>query len=169
MFAIGAGLGLTLALSLMASIRERIEVADVPAVARRMGLVLVVASLSLDGVHGIRRDGERTMSQTVIAIVLCAGLFALYGLVPAPRVHGPLCGLHRRRAGATKTKEILMTSDLFPRHPTRREFLTVGTGLFVALSMPLALAAPHAPRPTLRPAHGDDRRGAGGASRPAPR
>ena len=43
-FAIGAGLGLTLALSLMASIRERIEVADVPAMARRMGLVLVVAS-----------------------------------------------------------------------------------------------------------------------------
>ncbi|MFI5311306.1 MAG: electron transport complex protein RnfA [Gemmatimonadales bacterium] len=43
-FAVGAGLGLTLALSLMASIRERIEVADVPAVARRMGLVLVVAS-----------------------------------------------------------------------------------------------------------------------------
>ena len=32
-----------------------------------------------------------------------------------------------------------MTSDLFPRHPTRREFLTIGTGLFVALSMPLAL------------------------------
>ena len=43
-FAIGAGFGLTLALSLMASIRERIEVADVPVVARRMGLVLVVAS-----------------------------------------------------------------------------------------------------------------------------
>ena len=43
-FAIGAGLGLTLALSLMASIRERIEVADVPVVAQRMGLVLVVAS-----------------------------------------------------------------------------------------------------------------------------
>ncbi|MGE5749591.1 MAG: electron transport complex protein RnfA, partial [Gemmatimonas sp.] len=43
-FAIGAGLGLTLALSLMASIRERIEVADVPVVARRMGLVLVAAS-----------------------------------------------------------------------------------------------------------------------------
>ena len=43
-FAIGAGLGLTLALSLMASIRERIEVADVPVIARRMGLVLVVAS-----------------------------------------------------------------------------------------------------------------------------
>ena len=43
-FAVGAGLGLTLALSLMASIRERIEVADVPVIARRMGLVLVVAS-----------------------------------------------------------------------------------------------------------------------------
>ncbi|HEU5358783.1 MAG TPA: Rnf-Nqr domain containing protein [Gemmatimonadales bacterium] len=43
-FAIGAGLGLTLALSLMASIRERIEVAEVPVIARRMGLVLVVAS-----------------------------------------------------------------------------------------------------------------------------
>jgi len=43
-FALGAGLGLTLALSLMASIRERIELTDVPAVARRMGLVLVIAS-----------------------------------------------------------------------------------------------------------------------------
>jgi electron transport complex protein RnfA len=43
-FALGAGFGLTLALSLMASIRERIELTDVPAVARRMGLVLVIAS-----------------------------------------------------------------------------------------------------------------------------
>ena len=43
-FALGAGLGLTLALLLMASIRERMDVADVPAMARRMGLVLVVAS-----------------------------------------------------------------------------------------------------------------------------
>jgi electron transport complex protein RnfA len=43
-FALGAGFGLTLALSLMASIRERMELADVPAVARRMGLVLIVAS-----------------------------------------------------------------------------------------------------------------------------
>lgn len=43
-FAFGAGFGLTLALSLMASIRERLELAEVPAVARRMGLVLVVAS-----------------------------------------------------------------------------------------------------------------------------
>lgn len=43
-FAIGAGLGLTLALSLMASIRERMDVADVPAIAKRMGLVMVIAS-----------------------------------------------------------------------------------------------------------------------------
>ena len=43
-FAIGAGLGLTLALTLMASIRERLDVADVPAMARRMWLVLIIAS-----------------------------------------------------------------------------------------------------------------------------
>jgi Na+-translocating ferredoxin:NAD+ oxidoreductase subunit A len=43
-FAIGAGLGLTLALTLMASIRERIDVADVPGMAKRMGLVLVVSA-----------------------------------------------------------------------------------------------------------------------------
>jgi electron transport complex protein RnfA len=36
--------GLTLALSLLASIRERMEVADVPVIARRMGLVLIAAS-----------------------------------------------------------------------------------------------------------------------------
>ena len=47
-FAIGAGLGLTLALVLMASIREDTELADVPALARGMGLVLILAgSLSL--------------------------------------------------------------------------------------------------------------------------
>ncbi|MCX5765760.1 MAG: electron transport complex subunit RsxA [Gemmatimonadetes bacterium] len=43
-FALGAGFGLTLALSLMASIRERTELTDPPVVARRMGLVLVIAS-----------------------------------------------------------------------------------------------------------------------------
>ena len=43
-FALGAGAGLTLALSLLASIRERMEVTDVPLIARRMGLVLVAAS-----------------------------------------------------------------------------------------------------------------------------
>ena len=47
-FALGAGAGLTLALVLMASIREQIEVADVPELARGMGLVLIIAgSLSL--------------------------------------------------------------------------------------------------------------------------
>jgi electron transport complex protein RnfA len=47
-FALGSGLGLTLALILMASIREHMELADVPALAKGMGIVLVVAgSLSL--------------------------------------------------------------------------------------------------------------------------
>jgi electron transport complex protein RnfA len=47
-FAVGAGLGLTLALVLMASIRERLELSDVPGLARGMGLVLILAgSLSL--------------------------------------------------------------------------------------------------------------------------
>ncbi len=47
-FAVGGGLGLTLALVLMASIRETVEIADVPAMARNMGLVLILAgSLSL--------------------------------------------------------------------------------------------------------------------------
>jgi Na+-translocating ferredoxin:NAD+ oxidoreductase subunit A len=47
-FAVGAGLGFTLALVLMASIREQLEVADVPALARGIGLVMIVAgSLSL--------------------------------------------------------------------------------------------------------------------------
>jgi len=47
-FALGAGLGLTLALVLMASIRERSELSEVPALARGMGLVLIIAgSLSM--------------------------------------------------------------------------------------------------------------------------
>lgn len=47
-FAAGSGAGLTLALLLMASIRERVELADVPDVARGTGLVLMIAgSLSL--------------------------------------------------------------------------------------------------------------------------
>ncbi|MBI1734417.1 MAG: electron transport complex subunit RsxA [Candidatus Rokubacteria bacterium] len=47
-FAVGAGLGLTLALVLMASIRESADLADVPAVTRGVALVLVIAgSLSL--------------------------------------------------------------------------------------------------------------------------
>jgi len=43
-FALGAGFGLTLALVLMASIREETELATVPSIARGMGLVLIIAS-----------------------------------------------------------------------------------------------------------------------------
>jgi len=47
-YAVGGGLGLTLALVLMASIREQTELVSVPAMARGMGLVLILAgSLSL--------------------------------------------------------------------------------------------------------------------------
>lgn len=47
-FALGGGLGLTLALVLMASIREASEIADIPSLAKGMALVLIVAgSLSL--------------------------------------------------------------------------------------------------------------------------
>jgi electron transport complex protein RnfA len=47
-FALGGGLGLILALTLMASIRERLQFADVPAVARGAALTLIIAgSLSL--------------------------------------------------------------------------------------------------------------------------
>ncbi len=59
-FAVGAGLGLTLALVLMASIRERIELADVPALARNMGLVLILAgslSLAFMGFAGLFTSG----------------------------------------------------------------------------------------------------------------
>lgn len=55
-FAVGAGVGLTLALVLMASIRESLETADVPAVTRGLGLVLVVAatlSLAFMGFAGL--------------------------------------------------------------------------------------------------------------------
>jgi electron transport complex protein RnfA len=43
-FAVGAGLGLTLALTLMASIRVRTELIDLPSVARPMAIVLIIAS-----------------------------------------------------------------------------------------------------------------------------
>jgi Na+-translocating ferredoxin:NAD+ oxidoreductase subunit A len=55
-FAIGAGLGLTLALVLMASIREQSELAAVPSLARGMGLVLIIAgtlSLAFMGFAGL--------------------------------------------------------------------------------------------------------------------
>jgi Na+-translocating ferredoxin:NAD+ oxidoreductase subunit A len=55
-FAVGAGLGLTLALVLMASIREQTELSHVPALARGMGLVLIIAgtlSLAFMGFAGL--------------------------------------------------------------------------------------------------------------------
>jgi len=55
-FALGGGVGLTIALVLMASIRETLELADVPAFARNMGLVLIIAgalSLAFMGFAGL--------------------------------------------------------------------------------------------------------------------
>ena len=55
-FAVGAGLGLTLALVLMASIRESTELSDVPDVTRGTGLVLIIAgtlSLAFMGFAGL--------------------------------------------------------------------------------------------------------------------
>lgn len=55
-YALGAGLGVTLALVLMAAIREKMELSDVPAVARNMGLVLIIAgtlSLAFMGFSGL--------------------------------------------------------------------------------------------------------------------
>ena len=47
-FALGAGIGLTLALGLMATIRERVSLSSVPALARGMAIVFMIAgSLSL--------------------------------------------------------------------------------------------------------------------------
>ena len=55
-YAVGAGMGLTLALVLMASIREEAELAPVPRIARGMGLVLILAgclSLAFMGFAGL--------------------------------------------------------------------------------------------------------------------
>lgn len=55
-YSIGAGLGLTLALVLMASIREKLEFATLPAVARGTALVLIIAgalSLAFMGFAGL--------------------------------------------------------------------------------------------------------------------
>jgi electron transport complex protein RnfA len=54
-FALGAGLGLTHALVLMASIRERVELSDVPSVARGLALNFFIAgflSLAFMGFAG---------------------------------------------------------------------------------------------------------------------
>jgi electron transport complex protein RnfA len=55
-FALGAGAGLTLALTLMASLRERLELANIPAIARGTALVLFIAgglSLAFMGFSGL--------------------------------------------------------------------------------------------------------------------
>ena len=55
-YAIGAGLGLTLALVLMASIREDSELADVPSIAKGTALTLIIAgglSLAFMGFSGL--------------------------------------------------------------------------------------------------------------------
>ncbi len=55
-FAVGSGLGLTLALALMASIREALDLADVPALAKGAGLVFIIAgalSLAFMGFAGL--------------------------------------------------------------------------------------------------------------------
>lgn len=55
-YAIGAGLGLTLALVLMASIREKLQFANVPAIARGTAIVLIIAgalSLAFMGFAGL--------------------------------------------------------------------------------------------------------------------
>jgi len=55
-FALGAGAGLTMAISLMASLRETLDLADVPKVARNMGLALITAgalSLAFMGFAGL--------------------------------------------------------------------------------------------------------------------
>jgi electron transport complex protein RnfA len=59
-FSIGAGMGLTLALVLMASIREKLEVADVPTIARGTGVVLIIAgalSMAFMGFGGLMSGG----------------------------------------------------------------------------------------------------------------
>jgi electron transport complex protein RnfA len=55
-FAVGAGVGLLIALVLMASIREQTELADVPDLATGMGIVLIIAgclSLAFMGFAGL--------------------------------------------------------------------------------------------------------------------
>jgi electron transport complex protein RnfA len=59
-FAIGAGAGLILALTLMASIREKLQFATVPAVAKGTAIVLIVAgslSLAFMGFAGLLSGG----------------------------------------------------------------------------------------------------------------
>jgi len=61
-FAAGAGLGFTLALALMAGLRERLELSSVPDVARGAALTLVLAgilSMAFMGFGGLGVEGAR--------------------------------------------------------------------------------------------------------------
>ncbi len=55
-FSVGSGLGFTLAIVIMAGIREKLDLADVPAVIRNTGFILIIAgllSLSFMGFAGL--------------------------------------------------------------------------------------------------------------------
>ena len=59
-FAVGAGLGLIIALTLMASVREKLEMADVPMIARGTAIVLFIAgglSMAFMGFGGLMSGG----------------------------------------------------------------------------------------------------------------
>jgi hypothetical protein len=84
-FAVGAGLGLTLALVLMASIREQSELSAVPALARGMG------SCSSSPVRCRSRSwaspacSAREASMTIaLSLLGFATLFALFGVLRRP-------------------------------------------------------------------------------------
>ena len=72
-FAIGAGLGLTLALVLMASIREETELRRRAARRARHGARPDHRREPLPGLHGLRRIVELRMSSFVV-VLLCARL-----------------------------------------------------------------------------------------------
>jgi Predicted NADH:ubiquinone oxidoreductase, subunit RnfA len=59
-FALGAGAGLILALTLMASIREKLQFATVPAIAKGAAIIFIVAgglSLAFMGFAGLLSGG----------------------------------------------------------------------------------------------------------------
>ena len=57
-YALGAGAGFTLALVLMAGLREKLELAEVPDVVRGTALSLVLAGILSISVHGLRGPGR---------------------------------------------------------------------------------------------------------------
>ena len=84
---------------------------------------------------------------------------SLFGLLPHRGCTGHCAGCTGSAGAASEGERSCPLTCPVRRHPTRREFLTLGTGLFVALSLP-ARAAPPASRLVRRtvPADGDHRR-----------